>query len=154
MSVPSLVQSIPDSGIAEWMRTSVKAMPIIELLHVLAAATVFGTIFIVDLRLLGFPNTKRPFTRVSDEMLKLTWGAFFTALVTGVLMFTANANTYYDNTAFRCKMVALLLAGLNLMIFQLVTFRSVGGGNTDVKPPTTTHNTNTQTKHEKLTVIF
>ncbi len=59
---------------AEWMRTSVKAMPIIESIHVLAAATVFGTIFIVDLRLLGFPNTRRAFTRVSDELLKLDVG--------------------------------------------------------------------------------
>jgi hypothetical protein len=135
MSLVSVVQSIQDSGIAEWMRTSVKAMPIVESIHVLAAATVFGTIFIVDLRLLGFPNTRRPFTRVSDELLKLTWGAFFTALVTGVLMFAANANTYYENTAFRCKMLALLLAGLNMAIFQLVTFRTVGAWNTDVRPP-------------------
>jgi hypothetical protein len=135
MSLVSVVQSIQDSGVAEWMRTSVKAMPIVESIHVLAAATVFGTIFIVDLRLLGFPNTRRPFTRVSDEMLKLTWGAFFTALVTGLLMFAANANTYYENTAFRLKMAALLLAGLNMAIFQLVTFRGVGSWNTDVKPP-------------------
>jgi tryptophan-rich sensory protein len=136
MSLVSVVQSIQDSGVAEWMRTSVKAMPIVESIHVLAAATVFGTIFIVDLRLLGFPNLRRPFTRVSDELLKLTWRAFFTALVTGVLMFAANANTYYGNTAFRLKMVALLLAGLNMAIFQLVTFRTVGNWNTDVKPPT------------------
>lgn len=135
MSLVSVVQSIQDSGVAEWMRTSVKAMPIVESIHVLAAATVFGTIFIVDLRLLGFPNTRRPFTRVSDEMLKLTWGAFFTALVTGILMFAANANTYYENTAFRFKMLALLLAGLNMAIFQLVTFRTVGAWNSDVRPP-------------------
>ena len=135
MSFATLVQSIQDSGIAEWMRTSVKAMPIVESIHVLAAATVFGTIFIVDLRLLGVPNTRRPFTRVSDEMLKLTWGAFFVALVTGALMFAANANTYVANTAFRCKMVALLLAGLNMAIFQLVTFRTVGNWNTDARAP-------------------
>ena len=132
MTLISLVQSIQDSGIGEWMRTSVKAMPIVESIHVLAAATVFGTIFIVDLRLLGFPNTRRPFTRVSDELLKLTWGAFFVALVTGALMFAANANTYYGNTAFRFKMLMLICAGINMAIFQLVTFRTVGKWNTDV----------------------
>ena len=135
MTLTSLVQSIQDSGIGEWMRTSVKAMPIVESTHVLAAATVFGTIFIVDLRLLGFPNTRRPFTRVSDELLKLTWSAFFLALVTGALMFAANANTYFGNTAFRFKMLMLICAGINMAIFQLVTFRTVGTWNTDVKPP-------------------
>ncbi len=136
MTLMSLVQGIQDSGIAEWMRTSVKAMPVVESIHVLAAATVFGTIFIVDLRLLGVPNVRRPFTRISDEMLRLTWTAFFVALITGALMFAANANTYVENTAFRCKMVLLLLAGLNMAIFQLVTFRTVGNWNTDVRPPT------------------
>ena len=154
MSLVSVVQSIQDSGIAEWMRTSVKAMPIVESIHVLAAATVFGTVFIVDLRLLGFPNLRRPFTRVSDEMLRLTWAAFFTALVTGALMFAANANTYYANTAFRFKMLALLLAGLNMAIFQLVTFRTVGAWNTDVRPPSAARTAGVLSILVWVTVIF
>ena len=129
MALMSIVQSIQDSGVAEWMRTSVKAMPIVESIHVLAAATVFGTIFIVDLRLLGLPNVRRAFTRVSDEMLRLTWAAFFLALVTGFLMFAANANT-----AFRLKMLALVAAGVNMLLFQLVTFRTVGVWDED-RPP-------------------
>jgi hypothetical protein len=96
---------------------------------------VFGTIFVVDLRLLGLPSVKRPFTSISEEMLRLTWSAFFVALVTGALMFAANANTYVSNTAFRFKMLALLCAGVNMAVFQLVTFRTVGAWNTDVRPP-------------------
>ncbi|MEJ1962855.1 MAG: DUF6644 family protein [Gammaproteobacteria bacterium] len=134
MTLTTLVQGIQDSGIGEWMRSSVKAMPIVESIHVLAAATVFGTIFIVDLRLLGLPNTRRPFTRVSDEMLRITWSAFFVALVTGALMFAANANTYFGNTAFRLKMLALILAAVNMVIFQRITFRTVGGWN-EASPP-------------------
>jgi hypothetical protein len=126
MSFETLIQSIEASAIADWMRTSVKAMPIVESIHVLAAATVFGTIFIVDLRLLGFPDMRRPFTRVSHEMLRLTWAAFFLALITGLLMFAANANTYVSNTPFQLKMLSLLAAGANMAIFQLVTFRGVG----------------------------
>lgn len=125
MDPASIIDSIQASGIAEWMRTSVKAMPIVESIHVLAAATVFGTIFIVDLRLLGFPDTRRPFTRVSSELLRLTWAAFAFAVITGALMFAANANTYFDNTAFRFKLLALLLAGANMAIFQGITYRSV-----------------------------
>lgn len=135
MEVPAIIQSVQDSGIAEWMRTSVKAMPIIEALHVLAAATVFGTIFVVDLRLLGLPNTKRPFTRVSDEMLWLTWSAFAVAVVAGVLMFAANAVTYYGNTEFRLKMVALVCAGINMALFQGLTYRSVARWDSGVPTP-------------------
>lgn len=125
MDLAGIVNSIQGSGLGEWMRTSVKAMPIVNSIHVLAAATVFGTILIVDLRLLGFPDTRRSFTRIADELLRLTWAAFALALLSGGLMFAANANTYFDNTAFQLKMLALLGAGINMAIFQYITFRSV-----------------------------
>jgi hypothetical protein len=134
MSFMSLVEAIHSSGLAEWMRTSVKAMPVVNALHVLAATTVFGTILIVDLRLLGFPNTRRAFTRVSDEMLRLTWSAFALALITGALMFAANAPTYVENTAFQLKMLALLGAGVNMAIFQRITFRGVGAWDQGATP--------------------
>lgn len=135
MDLPSIVQSIQASGPAEWMRTSVKAMPIVEAIHVLCAATVFGTILIVDLRLLGFPNTRRSFTRISHEMLRVTWAAFSLAVITGALMFAANAETYYGNTAFRFKMLALLIAGVNMALFQLITYRTVGEWDSGVRTP-------------------
>ena len=154
MSFASLVQSIQDSGIAEWMRTSVKAMPFVEATHVLAAITVFGTILIVDLRLLGLPDTRRPFTRVSDELLKLTWSAFVLAVVTGFLMFAANANTYIHNTQFQFKMFALVAAGLNMLIFQLLTFRTVGAWDTDKPSPTAAKLAGTLSIVLWLSVIF
>jgi len=125
MDIAGLVHDIQSSAVGEWMRSSLKAMPVVEALHVLAATTVFGTVFVVDLRLLGFPDVKRAFTRISDEMLKLTWIAFGVAVITGSLMFAANAHTYFINTAFRLKMLALLCAGINMAIFQGVTFRGV-----------------------------
>jgi hypothetical protein len=132
---PAIIQAIQDSGIGEWMRTSVKAMPIVEALHVLAIATVFGTVFVVDLRLLGLPHARRAITRIADEMLKLTWGGFAVAVVTGALMFAANANTYYVNTAFRLKLLALVAAGINMAIFQGITFKGVAAWDVDAKAP-------------------
>lgn len=134
MDVPGIVQAIHNSALGDFMRTQVKAMPVVEAIHVLSAGVVFGTILIVDLRLLGFPDTRRPFTRVADELLKLTWLAFFTSVITGAMMFTANAITYYGNTAFRLKMLALLAAGLNMAIFHGVTLKSVGRWNTASVP--------------------
>lgn len=135
MDLASIVDSIHASGVAEWMRTSVKAMPIVEAIHVMAAATVFGTILVVDLRLLGFPSTQRPFTRVSGELLHWTWAAFAVAVITGGLMFAANAQTYYVNTAFRLKMLALLGAGLNMAVFHTITCRTIRAWDQGVPAP-------------------
>lgn len=133
--VPAFVQAINDSAVGEWMRHSLKAMPIIEAAHVLAIATVFGTILIVDLRLLGFAGMQRNYRLLSREMLPKTWMAFVAAVITGVLMFAPNAITYYGNTAFRLKMLGLVLAGLNMAAFHLLTERT-SRWDGDAKAPT------------------
>jgi hypothetical protein len=134
MATPDIVKVLEGSAPAEWMRMSLLSMPVVEAIHVLTAAIVFGTILIVDLRLLGFPNTHRSFTRIEHEVLRFTWGAFIVSVVTGTLMFAANATTYYGNTAFRLKMLALLIAGVNMAVFELVTKRSAASWDKDVTP--------------------
>ena len=70
MDIAGLVHDIQSSAVGEWMRSSLKAMPVVEALHVLAATTVFGTVFVVDLRLLGFPDVKRAFTQLTGQWLE------------------------------------------------------------------------------------
>jgi hypothetical protein len=125
----------------EWLQNTSIAMaisetwfPFVESLHVIAIAIVAGTIFLVDTRLLGFTSTRLSFTYVSDRLLPWTWGAFVASVITGTLMFVGNASGYYDNTPFRVKMVLLLVAGLNMLFFQFVTFRTVAAWDAD-RPP-------------------
>jgi hypothetical protein len=108
--------------------------PLIESFHVIAIALVAGSIFIVDTRLLGFTSVKLPFTYLSDRLLPWTWWAFAFSVLTGTLMFMGNAITYYENTPFRVKMALLLLAGLNMLFFQMVTFRGVAAWDSS-RPP-------------------
>jgi hypothetical protein len=130
-----LVEAAQNSALSEWMRTSLKAVAIINALHVISIVTVFGTIFLVDLRLLGIPNVQRSFMRMHDELLRWTWGAFGIAAVTGVLLFMVNAVTYHRNTAFWLKMVTIVLAGINMLIFERVTAKSVASWDKGVLPP-------------------
>ena len=124
MSWQSLVEGIQGSALAAWMRDTSPAMPVVEATHVLAAVMVFGTVLIVDLRLLGLRDTSRLVTHLSRETLPWTWLAFGIAVITGSLMFSTSAETYFDNTAFQLKALALLGAGLNMVLFQLFTARA------------------------------
>lgn len=135
MEPADIVAGIEGSALAEWLRTTPGAIPIIEAVHVMAVALVFGTILIVDLRLLGLPNTRRSFQRTSREMLRWTWAGFGLAVVTGGLMFAANAATYLANTLFLWKMAALAGAGVNMAVFELVTSRGVGSWDRDAPAP-------------------
>ncbi len=135
MDLTPLVEAAQNSALSEWMRTSLKAVAIINAFHVLSIVTVFGTIFLVDLRLLGYPNVQRSFGRMHHELLRFTWGAFGIAAVTGVLLFMVNAVTYHRNTAFWLKMATIVLAGINMFIFERVTAKSVASWDKGVLPP-------------------
>jgi len=100
--------------------------PWIEAAHVVALVIVVGTIWIVDLRLLGVPAHTRSVQRLLKQLLPLTWAAFGVAAVSGFLMFSSNAVAYAANWPFRIKMLLLIGAGLNMLYFQLTTYRDVG----------------------------
>jgi hypothetical protein len=125
MSLQQLVQALQESALADWMRYTPRAMPVVEATHVLAAIAVFGTLLFVDLRLLGVRDARQPFSWISRQILPITWSAFGIGVSTGVLMFLTSAQVYSGNAAFRFKMLALLGAGLNMAFFQLVTLRGV-----------------------------
>ena len=135
MDIPAWLKSLEGTGLASGIRDSLYLFPFLEAVHVMALSVVFGTIMIVDLRLLGFASTHRPFARMSSELLRITWGAFAVAAVTGTLMFMTNARVYAGNTSFRIKMVLLLLAGLNMAFFHLTAGRSVIRWNKDRSAP-------------------
>lgn len=134
MTPPQLIQAIEASAFGEWLRNVELAMPWVNALHVLCISLVYGTILVVDLRLIGLLDRARAVTRISDEMLRLTWAAFAGAVVTGALFFTANAGTYWFNTAFRFKMLAIVLAGINMLVFQYGVFRGVAGWDRGTTP--------------------
>jgi hypothetical protein len=135
VNAPPFIQSIEQSAFGEWMRSSVLAMPWVNAVHVVCITLVFGSILVVDLRLLGLRDANRAVTRVSHEMLRITWGAFAGAVVTGALYFAANATTYWFNTAFRFKMLAILLAGVNMAVFQFGAYRGVAAWDRNLPTP-------------------
>jgi hypothetical protein len=126
MDISEVLHSIENTGVASSIRDSLYLFPMLESVHVIGLAIVFGTISIMDLRLLGLASTNRPFRMVASDILKWTWIAFAITFVTGGLMFSTNAAAYFHNSVFQAKMALLLLAGINMGIFELTTGRTAG----------------------------
>jgi hypothetical protein len=125
MGIAEFLASLEASSCAARIRDSFYLFPLIESSHVIGLTMVFGTIAIIDLRLLGIASTRRPFTRIASDILKWTWAAFALTVATGLLMFITNAGVYYHNFYFRSKMAMLALAGINTVIFERTAARSV-----------------------------
>jgi hypothetical protein len=119
MDIDAILKWIQATSLATNIRNSLYMFPMLESFHVIGLALVFGTIVVIDLRLLGKASVERPFERIKADILKWTWAAFALTALTGSLMFTTNATVYYHNFYFRSKMALLVLAGLNMTAFEL-----------------------------------
>src|SRR5439155_6217070 len=135
MDVAALLASLEASALATRIRESLYLFPLIESTHVIGLSLVFGTIAIVDLRLLGVASTRRPFSRIAADTFKWTWAAFALTVATGLLMFITNAGIYYHNTFFRMKMAMLVCAGINVLIFDRTAARSIQQWDRDRSAP-------------------
>ena len=135
MNLTSFLQALQNSGVASAIRNSLYLFPLLESVHVIALGLVFGTIVIVDLRLLGIAGTQRSYARLSSEVLKWTWAAFGLAVLTGSFMFITNARVYVDSGFFRAKFVLMALAGLNMLVFQLTVAPKQGEWGEDKAGP-------------------
>ena len=135
MSMEEFLASLQASGLSGRIRDSLYLFPLIESTHVIGFTMVFGTIAIIDLRLLGIASTRRPFSIIASDVLKWTWAALALTATTGLLMFITNAGVYYHNFYFRTKMALLVLAGINMLAFELTAGRSVHRWDKDEAAP-------------------
>ena len=131
-TVTALLAWLEHTSLALAIAQSTIAFPAIEVAHVIAITLVFGTIAIVDLRLLGLGSNNRAVTELCRDVLPWTWGAYAIAAMTGSLLFISQATQYVANPAFRMKMLLMLFAGINMVVFELITFRDVAKWDRDV----------------------
>lgn len=126
MDAASILAWLQDTSLAIRIRDSLLLFPLLESTHVIGLALVFGTIAIVDLRLLGLASTERSFNRMASDIMKWTWAAFALTATTGSLMFITNATVYFHNAYFRAKIALLVLAAINVLVFELTARRTIG----------------------------
>lgn len=132
----ALMQALYDSSIATAIRESATLFPWLESLHVLMIAVVVGTIAIVDLRLIGVAAHRRGARQLILDMLPFTWVAFVLALLSGTLLFLSNATGYYESMPFRFKLLAIVIAGLNMGVFHMTAYRRIGDWDDRLPTPT------------------
>ena len=101
------------------------AFPFLESIHVLTGTFVVGSILMVDLRLLGLAAKHQPVSRIVKEIVPWTYGACVLSVIAGLGLFITRAGHYAANPAFQIKMALLVLAGINMAVFHLVTSRGI-----------------------------
>lgn len=84
--------------------------PVIESVHLLALSVLGGSVFVVDMRLLGLGLTRHSVREIAREARPWMIGALTAMIVTGVPLFLSEAVKCYYSTAFWIKMITLAIA--------------------------------------------
>ena len=115
--VAEVIAALDASTLAESIRRSVWAYPLLETVHIASFGVLIGSLLVFELRLFGLERSIQPV-----PLARLTLGtslvAFAGAVVSGLLLFASNATELAAHPAFRVKLVLILIAGVNAMVFH------------------------------------
>ena len=115
--------ALEGSGVARAMREWLWLYPSVEIVHIVGISLLFGSIAVLDLRLLGLSRSL-PVRRLAGHVLPWTAGSFLLIVPSGLLMFTAHASDFISSSVFVIKMGLILAAGLNAALFHSMVFRT------------------------------
>ena len=103
--------------LAAAIRRSVWAYPVLEAVHLSAIAALFGSLLVLELRLLG-AQPALALTALARLTVRIALVAFALAAASGSLLFLSAAAEIAANPAFRLKLVLILMAGANAAVFH------------------------------------
>lgn len=135
MYLSSFLQWLGATQFSQWMSGSIWAEPVVETIHVLTLTFFLGFAVLLDLRLLGVCMRKRPVSEVLDQFNPCLFCGFAVMIISGVLLFSGDPVDFYSTMFFKVKMILIVFAGLNVLIFNATIRRKVAEWDLAVKTP-------------------
>jgi FtsH-binding integral membrane protein len=132
LGVCQWLQSLPwASGIKE----SSWQFPVIEGIHSLALSAMLWPAAILDLRLLGWIMPRRRVSTVAAQFLPWVWIGFTSMVLSGAILFAAEAVKCYNSPFFRIKIILIGVAGMNALVFHKTVFGDIASWDDNTTAP-------------------
>lgn len=128
----SLASSIADSGLNQWIAETYWLWPVLEIFHFIGLSIMLGALLIIDARLLGMLRTYDAGS--VKRLVPLAWVGFCINLASGTMFFVGDPMRYSINIGFQLKLLLILIAGLNVVVYQLQVRPQLTGWNTVSMP--------------------
>jgi hypothetical protein len=135
MSLLEIAQAVEASPLGTALRESRYGFPTLIIVHLSGLLVTVGTVSLWDLRLLGVSLRATPVSRVGKALLPWTWAGFSVMVLSGSALVSMEAARLYPNTAFRMKLVLLVLAFINMLTFHWTIYRGVASWDKDAAAP-------------------
>jgi hypothetical protein len=118
-------QWLENTSLGTAVRESGWLFPTIETVHLFGIISLVASTSILDLRLLNLALRRESVSKLAAKCLAWAWGGFSVQVVTGFLLFSSEATKMYGSRVFQIKMLLILLAGLNGLVFHVIAYRKV-----------------------------
>ena len=125
MHAPAFFKWLEDTAVGSHIAGSLWLFPFIESLHVWGIVVLVGATGTLDLRLLGLVMKETPVSKLNGQLLRWAWAGFAVMVISGPLLFSSEATKLYNNGAFILKMILILLAGTNALVFHTTVYKRV-----------------------------
>ena len=110
-----LLAAIEQAAPVAALRESVFAYPLINSLHIVGVALLFGAIVALDLRLIGWRRAAGPVDELAQLLLPVAVGGLLLAIPAGLLLFATDARAYAASPLFQAKLLLIALAVTNAL---------------------------------------
>lgn len=106
----SFLSWLEQTGLAQYLAADPYAYPIVLCFHAIGMAAAVGILWVLSLRVLGFPGALPP--KVFPNLARIALYGFAINAVSGVLLFIIDATRLVTTPAFLIKMASILLGGV------------------------------------------
>ena len=108
------------------LRESYLVYPLVNALHIVGVALLFGAIVPLDLRLAGWRRESSAVDGLSRLLLPVAVFGFLLAALAGLLLFATDARAYAASPLFQAKLLLIALALANALALRRVDWRNAG----------------------------
>lgn len=117
-----------DSAVSQWLDTHFYAIPIMQVVHILALATGFGAVLMIDLRVFNLAGTERTFAETERRYVRWIWWSLLVLLISGIGMTVAEPQREGLNPIFWIKIPTVVFAVLVSLVFHNRVMRRLAAG--------------------------
>jgi hypothetical protein len=127
------IGALEASGLGQAMRQWLWLYPSVEIVHITGIALLFGSIAVLDFRLLGLARSISV-RSLARHVLPWTAGSFLLIVPSGLMMFVAHASDFIASPVFVVKMCLIMAGGVNAAVFHTGVFRTSEKWDSEVPP--------------------
>lgn len=109
---------VSNTALCQWIGSHFWAIPVIQTIHIIAIASAFGSILMINLRILGVNGSGRTMSQTVRRYMPWVWWALVALILSGIGMIIGEPVRELVNPIFWIKMALVIIVILTSLWFQ------------------------------------